>query len=207
MKRLAMLSIVVAVAAFGLGLLCSAYVAASELINDFDVAIFDQKVTILNPQGSTNGCALIYVFDNNQNLQDCCGCFVSGNGLLALSVEDDLLNVPHPPSRGLIEILSSLPSATGKCDPTKTVAATSNGIAGLQAAEYQLVFPECLLLTGVREEGAGVCITAATPADHRISRQSGKTFFANVSVQSADESKLANLCAAAATSCTCGTGG
>jgi len=35
-------------------------------------------------------CALIYVFDAGQQMQECCGCPVSSNGLLILSVSHDL---------------------------------------------------------------------------------------------------------------------
>jgi hypothetical protein len=60
----------------------------------------DGKVRILNPgtfEAGTgllprpgNLCALIYVFDQNQQLLECCGCQVTPNGVRELSVNDDL---------------------------------------------------------------------------------------------------------------------
>jgi hypothetical protein len=60
----------------------------------------DGKVRILNPgtfEAGTgllprpgNLCALIYVFDQNQQLLECCGCQVTPNGVRQLSVNYDL---------------------------------------------------------------------------------------------------------------------
>src|ERR1700729_3197290 len=51
----------------------------------------DATVRIDNP-GLTYGnlCAMIYVFDADQQLSECCGCVETHNGLRTLSVKRDL---------------------------------------------------------------------------------------------------------------------
>ena len=82
------------------------------------------EVTIVNP-GSSGGysyfdptapgpygdlCANIYVFTSDQQMVECCSCFVSPNGLRTLNVDVDLTANPltnTPPHTGLIKIVSS----------------------------------------------------------------------------------------------------
>ncbi len=82
-------------------------------------------------------CALIYVFDNTQEMAECCGCFVSANALLTLSVNANLTgnpllgNIPpncgppplfaHPClTTGVIKIVASHDPGfpTNPCNPT-----------------------------------------------------------------------------------------
>jgi hypothetical protein len=67
-------------------------------------------------------CAAIYVFDDNENMQECCSCRITPNGYLSLSINSNL-TANNPPNktlhRGVIKILSSAPSG-GLCDPTTT---------------------------------------------------------------------------------------
>ena len=87
----------------------------------------DATVRVINPGTTSNGtsaaadlCALIYVFDANQQLSECCGCSISANGLLTLSVNSNLVGNPLLGSAlhtGVIKIVSSV-NAT-PCDPTK----------------------------------------------------------------------------------------
>src|ERR1700681_525549 len=55
----------------------------------------DATVRIDNP-GLTCGnlCAMIYVFDQDQQLSECCGCVETHNGLRTLSVRRDLTSNP-----------------------------------------------------------------------------------------------------------------
>jgi len=82
------------------------------------------EVNIVNP-GSTGGysafdatapgpygdlCANIYVFTSDQEMVECCSCFVSPNGLRTLTVDVDLTSnalTSTPPNSGLIKIVSS----------------------------------------------------------------------------------------------------
>jgi hypothetical protein len=72
----------------------------------------------ITPTG--NICANIYVYAADQQLTTCCGCPVSGNGLVHESVRTDLLSnflTRQEPNEGVIQIVSGLPTG-GVCDPT-----------------------------------------------------------------------------------------
>jgi len=104
---------------------------------------FDNTVRFINPTfhtnqivipsdtpGSNGGglCAMIYVFDDDQQPIECCGCPISNDGTITLSVEDDLTASPatglgSPPTtatHGVIQVISALPNTTTFpfCDPT-----------------------------------------------------------------------------------------
>jgi len=70
----------------------------------------DATVRIVN-DGNTDGTlyADIYVFDDSQELQECCGCAVSKDGLLSESVDNNLTAnslTTKVNKRGVIEIFS-----------------------------------------------------------------------------------------------------
>ncbi|PYU29750.1 MAG: hypothetical protein DMG31_16250 [Acidobacteria bacterium] len=96
----------------------------------------DAKVRIINsgavfplsPPGDI--CAMIYVFAPDQQLEACCGCLVTPNGLLTLSVNNNLntnvLSPLGPTASGVIKVVESLPNVPGgtsrpgsspTCDP------------------------------------------------------------------------------------------
>jgi len=67
----------------------------------FTVAYFDatsgadSTIRITNP--ATTGeslCAMVYVFDQDQQMSECCGCSISQDGLLTLSLNKNLLSNP-----------------------------------------------------------------------------------------------------------------
>jgi hypothetical protein len=75
-----------------------------------------------DPGSAVNGigdlCALIYVVDTYEELEECCGCLVTPDQLIELSVQKDLLANPdhnRVVRSGSIKIISSAPSvlATG----------------------------------------------------------------------------------------------
>jgi hypothetical protein len=90
----------------------------------------DQAVRIINPgeQGTPISakhgtvCADIYVFDDNQEMSECCSCPITANGLLILSVSYDLNANPltgfPAPANGVIKIVSD---AGTNCDPTSPI--------------------------------------------------------------------------------------
>src|SRR5271167_3381130 len=65
-------------------------------------------------------CASIYVFNADQEMEECCSCPVTPNGLLTLSVNNNLTSNPldrgRTLNRGAIEVVSS--KLSGVCDPT-----------------------------------------------------------------------------------------
>jgi hypothetical protein len=77
----------------------------------------DQTVRIIN-DGDTGASlwASFYVYDDSQELQECCSCGVTPDGLLSESVRNNLTNNPLTGirvSRGVIKIISSSVSAGG----------------------------------------------------------------------------------------------
>ena len=81
----------------------------------------DNIINLVNPTGPTSdllvglseydACAMIYVFDTNENLGECCGCPITAQGLLSLSVEKNLTAnwglSEGAQSSGTIEVVSA----------------------------------------------------------------------------------------------------
>jgi hypothetical protein len=89
----------------------------------------DATVRIDNP-GLTYGnlCAMVYVFDADQQMTECCGCVETHNGLRTLSVRRDLTSNPLTgvvSSNGVIKIVSAAVN-NSPCDPTANVKPTAN---------------------------------------------------------------------------------
>ncbi len=89
----------------------------------------DATVRIDNP-GLTYGnlCAMIYVFDYDQQLTECCGCQESHNGLRTLSVNRDLTSNPLTgvfSKNGVVKVVSAAVN-NSPCDPTSNVHPTAN---------------------------------------------------------------------------------
>jgi hypothetical protein len=88
----------------------------------------DATVRIDNP-GLTYGwlCAMIYVFDADQQMSECCGCAQSHNNLNTYSVKFQLTNNPLTgviSTNGVLKIVSA--PDPGSCDPTSAYKATPN---------------------------------------------------------------------------------
>jgi uncharacterized protein YjdB len=81
---------------------------------------FDGTVRLINPAFPAGGlCAMVYVFDQNQELNECCGCHISDDGLLTLSLLHDLTAntlTGKKPIAGEIEIVPSNPGQGGQCN-------------------------------------------------------------------------------------------
>ncbi|MFZ0246680.1 MAG: hypothetical protein WAL68_13475, partial [Candidatus Binatus sp.] len=91
-------------------------------------------------------CAMIYVFDTSQAMEECCGCPLTADGLLTLSITNQLAQQPvgdavagvNALEDGSIRILSTLPNATPGdpvgnevyCDPTTSVCCDPTGTNG-----------------------------------------------------------------------------
>jgi hypothetical protein len=68
---------------------------------------------------AANLWAAIYVFDDSQELTECCACVITPDGLLSESVDKNLTANPitgKKPTRGVIKVISSASN-----DPTNTV--------------------------------------------------------------------------------------
>ncbi|HZQ22904.1 MAG TPA: hypothetical protein VFA89_08905 [Terriglobales bacterium] len=83
----------------------------------------DGRVRIDNP-GVNNGadiCADIYVFDNTEEMVECCGCNLTPDDLKVFSINRDLTsNATETVHSGVLKIVSAQqnPTATRLCDPT-----------------------------------------------------------------------------------------
>src|ERR1039458_5120582 len=80
----------------------------------------DATVRFIN-DGDTGGnlWAAIYVFDDSQELTECCACQITPDGLLSESVKSNLTAAPltgKVPTRGVIKVISS-----SSFDPTNVV--------------------------------------------------------------------------------------
>ena len=84
--------------------------------------VADATVRLTNP-GLTGGnlCAEIYVFDQSQQLSECCGCLVSPDGLQTLSVNTDLTGNPLTgvqSTTGVVKIVPADAAVNPSCNPT-----------------------------------------------------------------------------------------
>jgi hypothetical protein len=87
----------------------------------------DATVRVTNP-GTSNGnlCAMVYVFDNDQQEDECCGCITTPDGLRTFSVTKDLTSNPLigvVVKTGDIKIVSAAVN-NSPCDPTTNVTPT-----------------------------------------------------------------------------------
>ena len=91
----------------------------------------------LTNAGTRNGfdpdggiCANVYVFDPSEEMVACCSCYVSPDGLRALSAQQDLVSktlTPGHPNGVVVKLLASQPNGT-TCDPT-----TPSSVDGLES--------------------------------------------------------------------------
>jgi len=147
----------------------------------------DATVRIDNP-GLTYGnlCAMIYVFDADQQLSECCGCVDTHNGLRTLSVRRDLTSNPltgRVSTNGVIKIVSAAVN-NSPCDPTSNVTPTAN----LRAWGTHIQNPV----------GAAFPITETEFSDSTL----GATELANLQAQCA----FINILGSGQGVCSCGTG-
>ncbi len=118
------------------------------LLNYFNLANAEKSgedgtIWLTNP-GITDMCAMIYVFDSSQEMNECCGCAISENGMRTLSLINDLTaNVltGKKPVAGIIEVVPSDVGPNGQCNagaPTPDSALEAWG-TNVQAAnnDYQ----------------------------------------------------------------------
>jgi uncharacterized protein YjdB len=148
----------------------------------------DGTVELINP-GLTTGtlCAMVYVFDQNQELNECCGCSISDDGMRTLSLLNDLTGntlTGKKPRAGSIQIVSSDPGPNPQCNPSSL--APLGEIVGSE--------------TNVQSAGGGNYQITETQLDM-------------VPMSAAQETMLANECGvlqqlgSGSGICTCGTGG
>jgi hypothetical protein len=84
-------------------------------------AVGDNTIHAVNPE-DYNICAQYYVFDNTQEMQECCSCLITHNGFEVVSTKLNLTSNPSHggrPTKGVIEIVTTLPNNSGLCAVTQ----------------------------------------------------------------------------------------
>src|ERR1700758_234754 len=127
-------TLLVAVAIVGLAVIGAGAASAQDVyrLNYFSnnaAPAPDATVRISNP-GLTYGnlCAMIYVFDQDQQLTECCGCIETHNGLRWLSVRSNLTSNPLTgvvSKNGVVKVVSAAVN-NSPCDPTSNVTPKAN---------------------------------------------------------------------------------
>jgi len=99
-----------------------------------DTGTGDNIIRLINPAGCGNGgvpnqqcgsetdlCALIYVFDNDQEMGECCGCPITPNELETVSVKNQLTANwglgSNDSTTGVIQIVSGQQNNLSDCNP------------------------------------------------------------------------------------------
>jgi hypothetical protein len=146
----------------------------------------DESIRIVNPGVQSTAsvlgdlCANIYVFDNTQELKECCSCPVTANGFIRLSVNTNLTANPGNGvafNIGSVAVVPSVLSAATPCNPTSVspipsldvwsthianrgtgfrlveTLAPSAPLSGPELTELQSV---CSFIVG-NQSGAGIC--------------------------------------------------
>jgi len=127
-------TLLVAVAIVGIAIIGAGAASAQDVykVNYFSnnaAPAPDATVRIDNP-GLTYGnlCAMVYVFDADQQLTECCGCVETHNGLRTLSVRSNLTSNPLTgvvSRNGVIKVVSAAVN-NSPCDPTSNVSPKAN---------------------------------------------------------------------------------
>ncbi len=133
-------TLLVAVAIVGIAIIGAGAASAQDVykVNYFSnnaAPAPDATVRIDNP-GLTYGnlCAMIYVFDWDQQLTECCGCTETHNGLSWKSVRLNLTSNPltgRVSTNGVIKVVSAAPNGGGfngdaNCNPSTGVSPKAN---------------------------------------------------------------------------------
>ena len=69
---------------------------------------------------------MIYIFDQDQQMSECCGCLVSQDGLLTLSLKKDLLSNPLTgvaSTTGTVMLVSAKQLSVGGCNAASMIPA------------------------------------------------------------------------------------
>ncbi len=156
----------------------------------------DATVRIDNP-GYTYGnlCAMVYVFDQDQQMTECCGCVETHNGLRTISVRKNLTSNPLTgviSKAGMVKIVSAAVN-NSPCDPTSNVKPTMN----LRAWATHIQNPVKAVVDTTVSTGS-YPITETEFSDSTL----GATELANLQAQCA----FVGILGSGRGLCTCGTG-
>jgi hypothetical protein len=117
----------------------------------------DNIIRLINPNGAANGnlagakpetvCAMVYVFDDDQEMGECCGCPLTSAQLATFSVAQNLTSNwglgGGDNAVGSIAIVAAEPNSSGTCNPTNvpgySVTTASNLLGSVTHIETPVV--------------------------------------------------------------------
>jgi hypothetical protein len=124
----------------------------------------DNIIRLINPNGAANGnlagakpqpvCAMIYVFDDDQEMGECCGCPLTSAQLATFSVDKNLTSnwglaggEAGNNTNGAIALVAAAPNgAGGTCIPTNlpgySVTTASNLLGGATQRQFNTISPD-----------------------------------------------------------------
>ena len=102
----------------------------------------DETVRFVN-DGDTGGnlWAAFYVFDDSQELTQCCACQITPDGLLSESVKTQLTAYPitgKVPTRGVIKVISSASNDPTNVIPTAGLRGWATHIQVIKGTQYSI---------------------------------------------------------------------
>jgi hypothetical protein len=109
-------------------------------VNYFHVEPYGADTTfrLTDPGGDLPAlCAMLYVFDQDQQMAECCGCRIGRDGLRTLSLNKDLVSNPltdRAPVSGSIFLITAAYAGNSSCDASSI---TPNGMAVAWATHLQ----------------------------------------------------------------------
>ena len=87
----------------------------------------DSTIRVTNPAITGQDlCAMVYIFDQDQQMSECCGCAVSQDGLLTLSLNNNLLNNPLTgvqSKSGTVLLIAADKSSNASCNASSITLA------------------------------------------------------------------------------------
>jgi hypothetical protein len=134
---------------------------ANSLAPDGTVRITNVGTTIGAGNPSGDIAVGIFVFDSDQEMTECCGCEITPDGLLTLSIDNDLTSNPltgNYIASGLIKILGiTLNSTPGGLTPLPGVRAWATHIQIAAASVTETAFSDATLSAGELKELEQAC--------------------------------------------------
>jgi hypothetical protein len=129
-------------------------VAAADYFSNAHNPVIDGTLTLVNT-GLTGGdlCAMVYVFDSSQEMNECCGCSVSQDaGMKTLSIDNDLTSntlTGVPLTTGVIRVVPADLASNPTCNAG---AVTPSGLVMPWATHIQLFSPGAYSATEIESQ-------------------------------------------------------
>jgi hypothetical protein len=152
----------------------------------------DNILRLTNPNGAANTnlagakpetvCAMIYVFDDDQEMGECCGCPLTSTQLATFSVEGNLTSnwglaggAAADNTTGAIAIVAAAPNGLGgTCNPTNvpgySVTNASNLLGSITNNQTTFTAREGATLTSVSDGNTQNYFVNSTPSVYTISK-------------------------------------